>query len=435
MPCVIVHVQFHQPFRLHPDGDKFLWEQTQRSIMAAAADRYLPVVRVLTGLTSQHPAFRVTLNASGAFLEQAETYSPPVIRALQDLLDGGKAAGQVEFLEEPYYHSLCGLFGDPLKKEFRDQVAQHRQKMKEVFGYRPAGFVNTELFYTADLANVVADMDYKVMLCEPRPDLQVDPPEERPWRRGIYHVRGRRKRPRDLLVLMRRRSWSERFLRSLAQPDADPEAFARELAQTDEDTVLLGIDPASDRSDPADGDAWAASLGAHLLAFIRQEQIRLATCQEAADHYKDLQCPVIESPQTGPKNPSDWERISLGRMASATQYALFGEIESLEAEARAAGGALLSQWRHLTGANHVFYLRESAGTADPAEAAESSCSNPAVGGQTDDRGVPGGGILHDYRNPYGSPAAAAYVLTRKLDRLQNSIRMFNIRKKTGQTAV
>ena len=92
-------------------------------------------------------------------------------RALQDLYAAGEKNGQVEFLDETYYHSLTSLFEDPHKTEFREQVSLHREKMRRLFGIFPTSYRNTELMYNNHIADVVADMGYQSILCEKRDDM------------------------------------------------------------------------------------------------------------------------------------------------------------------------------------------------------------------------------------------------------------------------
>ena len=141
MPLVAFYFQLHQPYRLHPDGEKFLWEEQNREIFNKVADKcYLPAVRMFTGLVRENPFFKIALGLSGTFLEQAEQYRPEVIGALQELNDAGAANGQVEILDETYYHSLTSLFADPKKKEFRAQILLHREMIKRLFGIFPTSF-------------------------------------------------------------------------------------------------------------------------------------------------------------------------------------------------------------------------------------------------------------------------------------------------------
>jgi len=128
MPLATFYFQLHQPFRLHPNRGKFLWDEKNRDIFLKVAEKcYLPATRMFTKLIAAYPSFKIALSMSGTFLEQAELYQPEVIRALQELLDAGEKNDQVEYLDENYYHSLTSLFEDPLKLEFREQVSAIRK--------------------------------------------------------------------------------------------------------------------------------------------------------------------------------------------------------------------------------------------------------------------------------------------------------------------
>ena len=73
MPLVTFYFQLHQPFRLHPEREKFLWEEKNRSVFLKVAEKcYLPATAMFTELVAAHPSFKITLGMSGTFLEQAE---------------------------------------------------------------------------------------------------------------------------------------------------------------------------------------------------------------------------------------------------------------------------------------------------------------------------------------------------------------------------
>jgi predicted glycosyl hydrolase (DUF1957 family) len=77
MPLVAFYFQLHQPFRLHPDRNKFLWEEQNRSIFLKVSEKcYLPATRMFKELIRDYPGFRITLGMSGTFLRQAELYQP-----------------------------------------------------------------------------------------------------------------------------------------------------------------------------------------------------------------------------------------------------------------------------------------------------------------------------------------------------------------------
>ncbi|HEY4799791.1 MAG TPA: hypothetical protein VII99_11995, partial [Bacteroidia bacterium] len=90
MARVGFYFRLHQPMRLHPERDKFIWEEMDREIFCGMAEAcYIPVLHLFVRLTSECLKFKLILGISGTFLEQADRYHPEVIRLLQDLLDAG----------------------------------------------------------------------------------------------------------------------------------------------------------------------------------------------------------------------------------------------------------------------------------------------------------------------------------------------------------
>jgi alpha-amylase/alpha-mannosidase (GH57 family) len=74
------------------------------------------------------------------------------------------ASGCVEFLDQTYYHSIASLY--PEKEEFIAQVKMHSQIIKDLLGYTPTTFENTELLYNNTIAKTVEDMGYKGIYTE-----------------------------------------------------------------------------------------------------------------------------------------------------------------------------------------------------------------------------------------------------------------------------
>jgi alpha-amylase len=110
-------------------------------------------------LIKKHPEFKISYSFSGVLLDQLEQYAPDVLESFQQLID----TGNVEILDETYYHSLAFLYS---KTEFRDQVKLHKKKIKELFSYTPTVFRNTELIYNNELAAYIEKMGYKGILAE-----------------------------------------------------------------------------------------------------------------------------------------------------------------------------------------------------------------------------------------------------------------------------
>ncbi|MBI5389237.1 alpha-amylase [Candidatus Woesearchaeota archaeon] len=167
MVSVCFYFQVHQPFRMKEyrvfdigKHSSYFEEQKNRAILRKVADKcYLPTNKLLLGLLKKHPGFKISYSFSGVVLEQFEQYFPEVLHSFQKLVQ----TGQVEILDETYYHSLAFLHS---LDEFKEQVLMHRKRVQELFGATPQVFRNTELIYSNELARVVAQMGYKGILAE-----------------------------------------------------------------------------------------------------------------------------------------------------------------------------------------------------------------------------------------------------------------------------
>jgi glycogen synthase len=409
VPLVTFYFQLHQPLRLHPDGVTLLWVEKNKEVFEKVTRKcYLPATFLFTDVVQSHPEFKICLSMSGTFLDQAERYQPHVIQALQDLYKAGQAHNQVEFLDETYYHSLVSLFEDNKKGEFREQVSLHRQKMYDLFGVRPTGFRNTELMYNNDVANVVADMGYKIMLCEKRDDMFAHQSQEPISPNAVFRAKGRRSRPRQLLVLPRNRELSDDVAFRFPEDPITPQQYAQYIAQVDGEALLLGYDyeHIGEHIWPEKGifefwDELADALKAH-------ESVVMANPSEIAERFTGADCPTIDIGAYATSSWADVERNTFGWLGSFTQHTMFKRLQDLEPEARSAGGDMLRRFRMLTTSDHLYYLHEGKGS---------------------DR------LVHDYFSPYNSLAAATYVFTHALDRLSYEILSFNILKRTPETPV
>jgi alpha-amylase len=238
MPIATFYFQLHQPFRLHPSREKFVWDELNKEVFEKVSHKcYLPATRMFTKLIEQYPNFKITFSMSGAFLEQAQMYKPEVITCLQELFNAGKKNNQVEFLEETYYHSLASLFGDPHRQEFRDQIGLHRGKMEDLFGFKPASFRNTELMFNNDIAAVVADLGYKAMLCEKRNDMFGQKDGKLISPNAVF-----RAKTGNLIIIPRNRELSDDIAFRFPHTPVLAEVYARHIADIDGEAVLLGYD-------------------------------------------------------------------------------------------------------------------------------------------------------------------------------------------------
>ncbi|MBN1613813.1 MAG: glycogen/starch synthase [Deltaproteobacteria bacterium] len=404
MPLVAFYFQLHQPCRLHPQRDKFLWEDMNREIFLKVTGRcYLPALKMFVKLVEKHPDFKIVFSMSGTFLEQAERFAPAVISVIQELLDAGKTNDQVELLDETYYHSLAGLFSDPRKQEFRDQVSLHRDKMRHHFGVSPSAFRNTELMYNNHIADVVADMGYLSILCEKRHDMFMG--SELPISPNAVF----RAKAGALIVIPRNRELSDDIAFRFPHDPLTPDQYAANIARIDGEAVLMGYD--------------FEHIGEHIWedkgifefwkglpeALKKYPNVVVCSASEIANRFSEADCPLLDIHGLSTSSWADRGRDTFGWLGTATQYELFKDLEQLETKARLAGGDFLKRWRYLTTSDHVYFLHESRG---------------------EDHAV------HSYFNPYdGSITRSTHILTRKIDDLQNSLERFEIMKKRDRPAI
>ena len=398
MALVTFYFQLHQPFRLHPERDKFLWDDKNREIFEKVSGKnYLPATRMFTELIADNPGFKVTFSMSGTFLEQAQMYKPELIRCLQELLHAGKEKKQVEFLEETYYHSLVSLFDDPEMLEFRDQVFLHKVKVEEIFGIKPSSFRNTELMYNNDIADVVADMGFKTMLCEKRNDMY-GLKDGRPISPNAIF----RTKRSNLIVIPRNRELSDDIAYRFSHTPISAEHYARSIAQIDGEAVLLGYDyehlGEHIWEDKGIFEFWKTLPG----ALAEHGNVKVINPSEIAELFKDADCPVIDIHGLSTSSWADATRDTFGWLGNRTQQELFLRIKNLEEKTKKTGGELFTKWRHLTTSDQLYFLHESIG------------SDHAV---------------HAYFSPYGSIGEAVRIITDKIWGLEKSTENFHILKK------
>ena len=168
MPSVCLCFEVYQPYRLKnytffdiDHSHHYFDDETNRSILNKIAEKcYIPTNRMMLKLIDKYKGdFKISFSMTGILIEQLEKYNMEALDGFKKLAD----TGQVEFLNETYYHSLAFLLSN---KEFREQVRMNKDKIKDVFGQSPKTFRNTEMIYNNDLAREVESLGYKAVLTE-----------------------------------------------------------------------------------------------------------------------------------------------------------------------------------------------------------------------------------------------------------------------------
>ena len=168
MRNICLYFQIHQPKRLKRyrffeiGNDHYYYDdiQTEERIRYLVENSYLPANRTIAEMIrSSNGKFRCTFSISGVALEQLEQFAPEVIDSFRELA----ATGSVEFLAEPYAHSLSSVYD---VDEFEQQVKLHTAKIENLFGKRPTALRNSELIYSDEIGETVSKMGFKTMLID-----------------------------------------------------------------------------------------------------------------------------------------------------------------------------------------------------------------------------------------------------------------------------
>jgi alpha-amylase len=168
MKNLCFYFQIHQPLRLKRyrffdiGQDHYYYDdfQTEERIRAYVEQAYLPANNTIAEMIrSSNGKFKCSFSISGIALEQLEQYAPEVIDSFRELAK----TGSVEFLAEPYAHSLASVFD---ANEFEQQVKLHSDKIESLFNKRPTAFFNAELIYSDEIGELVSKMGFKTMLID-----------------------------------------------------------------------------------------------------------------------------------------------------------------------------------------------------------------------------------------------------------------------------
>ncbi len=369
MPSVCFYFQVHQPFRLRKysvfeigqNPDYWDHKKNQEVCEKVANKCYLPANQLMLDLIRKHDGrFKISYSISGTALEQFELYTPKVIESFKSLVD----TGMVELLDETYHHSLSFLYS---KDEFKEQIKLHNKKIKDLFGFKPQVFRNTELIYNNELARLAEEMGYKAILAEGADHILG-------WRSPnyVYKPKGANiklllknyKLSDDIAFRFSSRDWSE-------WPLTAPK-LASWVAAADGQTVNFFMDYETF------GEHQWADTG--IFDFMKQlpaelmnhKNIDFRTPSEIAE-FK----PAAELDVHNVISWADIERDLSAWMGNSMQQTALKEIYALEKEIRKTKDQnLINVWRKLQTSDHFYYM----------------CTKWFADGD-----------VHKYFNPYDSP--------------------------------
>ena len=353
MSTVVLYFQMHQPLRLRrysvfdTDPDYFD-EELNRSVLQRVTDKcYRPALTRILELVRRHGgAFRASFGVTGVLLDQLRESQPDVT----DLLSQLAAREEVEFVNEPYYHSLAFLYS---RDEFRQQVVLHAQAMEELTGRKPTVFRNTELIYSNELASYLDAMGrFRGVLAE-----GVD----RVLEGGSASEMHRPPQTENLAILLRHYGISDdiafRFSdRSWSGWPLTPQKLAQSIARLGHRgplcNIFIDFESFGEHHWPETGifDFLDAMPAAVLDASQDNRFLTVSQAVEAHPPVRTLDCPRMISWADTERDLSAW-------LGNAMQSNAIQELYKLEDPVKSSGDPkLLEDWRRLTISDHCYYM-------------------------------------------------------------------------------
>lgn len=379
MTDICLCFEVHQPFRLKKG---FFWERQMfkrtddlfdyyfsevdnREVFSRVAGKcYHPANQIFLEKLGEFKELKVTFSLSGVFMEQCERYDPDLLESFRQLAE----TGRVEFLDQTYYHSLTSLYKDP--GEFRDQVLMHRQAVKDLLGYEPEVFENTELIYNNRIASLVEEMGYKGIFTEGLERVLG-------WRSPnyVYKPRGDSR----LKVLMRdykltddvgfrfsSRDWEEYPLMA--------DKYASWLAATPGEVINIFADYETFGEHHWQDTGILEFLKALPGEVLKWENLTFATPSEVIKKY-DAKGEIDVFEMGGTISWADLERDLSCWLGNTMQQASYHYHKDLHEKVKRHED-FLKVWRYLGVSDHYYYMFTAGG---------------------------GPGEVHSYFSPYGDP--------------------------------
>jgi alpha-amylase len=407
MTDVVFVFEVHQPHRLRRN---LFWEgkvfrrQTKEELFnyyfdneadkeifqRAARKCYFPSNQIILDAIDKHKRSRKKANfsfsVSGTFLEQCEMFDPDLLESFRQLA----ATGCAEFLNQTYYHSIASLY--PEKEEFIAQSKLHKQTVKDLLGYTPQVFENTELLYNNTIAKTVEDMGYKGIYTE---GVEKILGEKSP--NFIYTPKGAKR----IRVLLRNYKLTDdvgfRFsARWWPEWPLTAPKYANWLATTKGEVINIFPDYETfgEHHWPETGiHSFLQRLPDELLQY---EHLQMVTPSEVVE--KHASAGELDVPESeGTVSWADIQRDQSGWLGNVMQWAYYMTLRRLEPLIlEADDGVFLRLWRDFQTSDHLYYMFTAGG---------------------------GPGEVHSYFSPYESPMDAFVAAQTLLNDFEARLRL------------
>ena len=407
MTCVVFAFEVHQPFRLRK---QLFWDnkifrrlkknelfnyyfdkETDRKIFGRASEKcYSPSNRILLDLIDKHRKERkkvkVTFSVSGIFLEQCERFDKDLLETFKQLAE----TGCTEFLNQTYYHSISSLYSE--KDEFVEQIRMHQEITKDLLGFEPRVFENTELLYNNSIARTVENLGYKGIFMEGTEKvLQEKSPN------CLYKPEGCRK----IKVLMRNYKLTDdigfRFsARWWSEWPLTAKKYANWLSETKGQCINIFPDYETF------GEHHWPETGIHNFLrrlpeeVLKRKQLKMATPSEVIKKFKPVGS--IDVPEKGGTiSWADQERDTSGWLGNPMQWAYYTSLQRLSPLIKESNDKSFQRlWRYFQTSDHLYYMFTAGG---------------------------GPGEVHSYFSPFQSPIDAFIAAQTSIFDFENRLRI------------
>lgn len=376
MKSICLFFQIHQPFRHRKyrffdiGNDHYYYDDyaNESTIRKQANNCYLSANKLFLELANKlEGKFKISLSISGVTLEQFELYAPEVIDSFREL----SKTGCVEFIAETYSHSLAILKD---REIFENQVKKHEEKIFELFGQKPKVFRNTEMIYSDEIGETIANMGYIGLLTE-----------------GAKHILGWKSpnfmyvnaiSPR-LKILMRNYKLSDDIALRFTNEEWDEYPLTAQKfigwlknIEEKEEVINLFMGYESFEKDKTDNVNIFDFFAEISKEIVESEQFKFSTPTEAIEELQPIS--MVNVPH--PISWTDEERDLSAWIGNKMQKEAFEKLYELKNQInRCEDKRLKKDWDYLQESDHFFYM---------------STKHPSTG------------YLHNASNPFDSPYEA-----------------------------
>ncbi len=406
MTYIVLAFEIHQPRRLNrmfpyerikriASGEsvmeKYFDDKLNREIFTRVSKKcYNPTFDILLEkikeTSSTDKPFKVALGMSGMFLYQAALYEPQLIEKLKALV----STGNVELLGGTYYHSLASLSNLGMN-EFISQVKEHKDLIKQVFGYEVKVFENTEYIYNDVIAKTVEGLGFKGILTEGVPKILE-------WRTPtyVYSAIG----TETIKLILRHYILSDdigfRFsLKTWSEYPLTAEKYATWLSQTRGDVILIAVD-----IETFGEHHWSDTGIFDFLKYLPKEVAKMGNLQWATPTEVIDNVPssgAISVPVEKTISWADIEKDISAWIDNSMQRIAFDRLCKLEPYLKEINDAgMYKIWRFLQQSDHFYYMSTKSGSPEAVHKYFSPFSSPAEAYATFDS------ILSDFEGKIGT---------------------------------